>query len=86
MALGIGVLEATYLVVAGAHDQAVQHWRCLATARGRHCARSDGDVRLPLSGCLPALDSKRPWLVGFITALVILSIPWFAPALVGMAK
>jgi hypothetical protein len=30
----------------------------------------------------PPLDSKRPWIVGFVTALVFLSIPWLAPTLV----
>jgi hypothetical protein len=29
----------------------------------------------------PPLDSKRPWIVGFITALVLLAIPWVAPTL-----
>jgi hypothetical protein len=34
----------------------------------------------------PPLDSKRPWIVGFITALAFLSIPWIAPALVDTFK
>src|SRR5205809_7430544 len=34
----------------------------------------------------PPLDTKRPWIVGFVTALVFLSIPWFAPALIDVLK
>jgi hypothetical protein len=29
----------------------------------------------------PPHDSKRPWLVGFVTAVVFLAIPWIAPTL-----
>jgi hypothetical protein len=30
----------------------------------------------------PPLDSKKPWIIGFISALAFLSIPWIAPTLV----
>ena len=33
------------------------------------------------SSSYPPLDSKRPWIVGFVTALVFLAIPWVAPTL-----
>jgi hypothetical protein len=34
----------------------------------------------------PPLDSKRPWIIGFVTALAFLSIPWFAPSLVDLLR
>ena len=81
MALGIGVLESTYLIVVGALHQPFDikaAWPPLVVAL----------AHLPMaifafqaSRSYPPLDSKRPWIVGFVTALVFLSIPWVAPTL-----
>jgi hypothetical protein len=81
MALGIGVLEATYLLVIGAMQRPFDvrtAWQPIVIAL----------AHLPMavfafkaSASYPPLDSKRPWIVGFITALVFLSIPWIAPTL-----
>lgn len=81
MALGIGVLEATYLLAV-----ALMHrpfaiaavWSPIVVALA-HIPMAFFAIRS--SEAYPPLDSKRPWLVGFITALVFLSIPWIAPAL-----
>ena len=83
MALGIGVLEATYLLVV-----AVMHrpwsfgaiWAPLVVAVA-HVPMAVFAFRS--STAYPPLDSKRPWIIGFVTALVFLAIPWVAPSLLG---
>jgi len=86
MALGIGVLEATYLLVVAVMYRPFSIgavWAPLVVAL----------AHIPMvvfafkaSTAYPPLDSKRPWLVGFITALVLLSIPWMAPTLLGAVQ
>jgi hypothetical protein len=86
MALGIGVLEATYLLAV-----AIMHrpfnlsdvWAPMVVAFA-HIPMAYFAFRS--SQAYPPLDSKRPWLVGFFTALVFLSIPWIAPALVDVIR
>lgn len=82
MALGIGVLEATYLLAV-----AIMHrpfsigevWAPIVVALA-HIPMAI--FAFKSSQAYPPLDSKRPWLVGFFASLVFLSIPWIAPALV----
>ena len=81
MALGIGVLEATYLIVAAVMLQPftiAAAWPRLVVALA-HLPMAFFAMKAASS--YPPLDSKRPWLVGFITALVFLAIPWVAPTL-----
>jgi hypothetical protein len=81
MALGIGVLEASYLLAV-----AVMHrpfsigavWAPVVVALA-HIPMAVMAFRS--SSAYPPQDSKRPWLVGFVTSLVFLSIPWIAPTL-----
>lgn len=81
MALGIGVVEATYLIVV-----AVMHrpfsvgavWAPLVVAVA-HIPMAV--LALRAATAYPPLDSKRPWLIGFVTAIVFLAIPWVAPTL-----
>lgn len=82
MALGIGVLEATYLIVITVMQRPLNimtMWPPLVVALA-HLPMAFFAIRAASS--YPPLDSKRPWLVGFITALVFLAIPWIAPTLV----
>lgn len=82
MALGIGVVEATYLIVV-----AVMHrpfsigaiWAPLVVAVA-HVPMAL--FALKAATAYPPHDSKRPWLVGFVTALIFLAIPWMAPTLI----
>ena len=86
MALGIGVLEATYLVAAAIMARPFvlsAVWPPLIVAIA-HVPMAYWAFKS--SEAYPPLDSKRPWIVGFVTALVFLSIPWFAPALVDAFK
>lgn len=82
MALGIGVLEATYLLVVAAMYRPfsiMAVWAPLVVAVA-HVPMAV--FAFQSSTAYPPLDSKRPWLVGFITALVFLSIPWVAPTMI----
>ncbi len=85
MALGIGVIQATYLIVMAVMERpwsigAV--WPLLVVAVA-HLPMAYFAIRSATA--YPAQDSKQPWLVGFITAVVFLAIPWLTPALVDFA-
>ena len=80
MALGIGVLETTYLVVVAAMSRpfsVMTAWPPLVVALA-HVPMAIFAFRA--STAYPPLDSKRPWIVGFVTALLFLAIPWVAPS------
>jgi hypothetical protein len=82
MALGIGVLEATYLIAVAAMHRPFtigEIWAPVVVAIA-HIPMAIMAFRA--STAYPPLDSKRPWIIGFVTALVFLSIPWIAPTLI----
>lgn len=86
MALGIGVLEGTYLLMAAVMQRPLTFgavWPPLVVAIA-HAPMAVFAFRSSVA--YPPMDSKRPWIVGFITALVLLSIPWMAPTFLGMMK
>ena len=81
MALGLGVLEATYLLIAAAMTRPfdiMTAWPPLVVAVA-HVPMAI--FAFQASTAYPPLDSKKPWIVGFVTALVFLAIPWVAPTL-----
>lgn len=83
MALGIGVLEATYLIAVAVMTRPFELgavWPPIVVALA-HVPMAVFAFRS--STAYPPLDSKRPWIVGFVTALVFLSIPWIAPSILG---
>lgn len=86
MALGIGVLEVTYLLGGLAMQRpftidgalplfavAAAHLPMLVTA-------------MHASTIFPPHDTKRPWIVGFGTALLLIGASWIAPALLELAS
>lgn len=80
MALGIGVLETTYGVAGVVLTRPLTlaaAWPMGLLAIG-HLPMAIAAFRS--SGAFPPHDSKRPWIVGFVAALIFLSIPWVAPA------
>lgn len=86
MALGIGVIESAYLIGMAALERPfniVAVWPPVVVALA-HIPMAIFAIKSATA--YPPEDSKRPWLVGFITALVFLSIPWMAPALVDAMK
>jgi len=86
MALGIGVLEATYLVMAAAMARPFSFGAVLPPFIVAIAHAPMAVFAFQASTAYPPMDSKRPWIVGFITALVMLSIPWMAPTLLGVLK
>jgi hypothetical protein len=82
MALGIGVLQATYLVVMVATQRPfsiAMAWSPLVVAAA-HVPMAITAFRA--STAYPPFGGKQPWIVGFATALVFVAIPWVAPAAV----
>ena len=82
MALGIGVIEATYLLVVAAMHRPFSIgavWAPLVVAVA-HVPMAV--FAMKAATAYPPHDSKRPWLIGFVTAIVFLAIPWVAPTLI----
>jgi hypothetical protein len=80
MALGIGVLVTTYqlVMVATLRPYSIDTaWPGLVIAVA-HVALAYSAFRS--STAFPPHDGKRPWVVGFVTALAFVVIAWVAPA------
>jgi len=78
MALGIGVLQATYaivLVVMSKQFAPALIWKPTVVVVA-HLALSFTAFRA--GGAYPPLDSKKPWVFGFATAFIFVVIPWVA--------
>lgn len=82
MSLGIGVLQATYMivviVVGRMWEAPMDAWRPALSAV-THLALAFTAFRAGTS--YPPLDSKKPWLFGFLTAFIFVVIPWVAEPL-----
>ena len=79
MALGIGVLQATYVLVLFILDKGwttpVAAWQP-AIQVITHLALAYAAFRA--GGSYPPLDSKKPWVFGFLTAFIFVVLPWVA--------
>jgi hypothetical protein len=78
MALGIGVLQATYaivLVISARQFAPMLLWKP-AVVVITHAALAYTAFRA--GGAYPPLDSKKPWIFGFATAFIFVVIPWVA--------
>ena len=82
MALGIGVLQATYMIVVIVVGKLwtvpLLAWRPGVSALS-HLALAFMAFRAGSS--YPPLDSKKPWVFGFLTAFIFVVIPWVAEPL-----
>ena len=86
MALGIGVIESAYLIgmtVVQRPFSMATAWPPIVVALA-HIPMAIFAIKSATA--YPPQDTKRPWLVGFITALVFLAIPWMAPVLIDAMK
>ena len=86
MALGIGVLEATYLIVTAFMLQPFNIMAVWPRFVGALAHVPMAIFAVQAAKSYPPLDSKRPWIIGFVTALVFLAIPWIAPSLLDAMK
>jgi hypothetical protein len=79
MALAIGVLQATYVIVQIVMDRAWTEpllvWKPAVVAI-THFALTFTAFRA--GGAYPPLDSKKPWVFGFMTGFIFVAIPWVA--------
>ncbi len=82
MALGIGVIEATYLLVVAAMYRPFSIGAVWAPIVVAVAHLPMAFFAMKAATAYPPLDSKRPWLIGFVTAIVFLAIPWIAPTLI----
>ncbi|MHB1072681.1 MAG: hypothetical protein ACYC3Q_07640 [Gemmatimonadaceae bacterium] len=81
MAIGIGVIEGVYAAwmawnIRPFHLTTTGPWVALA---GSHIAFAI--PALLVSRAYPPNDTKRPWLIGFVAAVVLLVVPLFQPAI-----
>ena len=79
MALGIGVLQATYVIVLAVMGRVwetpMDAWRPALQAVS-HLLLAFAAFRS--SSGYPPHDSKKPWVFGFLTAFIFVAIPWIA--------
>jgi hypothetical protein len=82
MALGIGVLQATYvivlMVVGRVWETPMDAWRPALEAV-THLLLAFAAFRA--GGSYPPHDSKKPWIFGFLTAFIFIVLPWVAQPL-----
>lgn len=86
MALAIGVLEVTYPIVALSMQRpltfgAAWPFALVAVAHVPMVVTS-----LHVSTVFPPHDGKRPWILGFATALVLVALAWVSPLLLELAR
>lgn len=78
MALGIGVLQATYavvLMIAARQFAPAIIWKPAIVVIS-HIALSY--TAFNAGSAYPPLDSKKPWIFGFATAFIFVALPWVA--------
>ena len=86
MALGIGVIEATYLIVVAVTQRpfSIMSAGPMILVALAHVPMAIFAIKAATA--YPPQDTKQPWIVGFIAALAFLAIPWFAPVLIDAMK
>lgn len=78
MALGIGVLQATYaivLVIMARQFAPSLLWKPLIVVVTHTWLAY---TAFHAGSAYPPLDSKKPWIFGFATAFIFVAIPWVA--------
>jgi hypothetical protein len=82
MALGIGVLQAMYVIVlmvtGRVWETPMEAWRPAVQAL-THLLLAVAAFRA--GGSYPPHDSKKPWIFGFLTAFIFVVLPWVAAPL-----
>jgi hypothetical protein len=79
MALAIGVLQATYVIVMIVLDKTwtdpMIAWK---PALGALTHLALAVMAFRAGSVYPPLDSKKPWIFGFLTGFIFVVIPWVA--------
>jgi hypothetical protein len=79
MALGIGVLQGTYAIAQVVMQRpwsfgVAFSWAVVALAHA-----TMGGAAIHASTAYPPFDTKRPWVVGFATAVGLMALGWLVP-------
>jgi hypothetical protein len=82
MALGIGVLQGTYAIAQVVVQRpwtfgVAFSWAVVGLA---HVAMAGAAIHA--STAYPPFDTKRPWIVGFATSVVLIALGWLAPMVI----
>jgi hypothetical protein len=82
MALGIGVLQGTYAIAQVVMQRpwtfgVAFSWAVVGLA---HVAMAGAAMHA--STAYPPFDTKRPWIVGFGTAIALIALGWLAPMVI----
>src|SRR3954469_5716086 len=83
MALGIGVLQATYVIVLAVMARV---WETPLQTAWQPAIQALTHLILAFAafragGSYPPHDSKKPWIFGFMTAFIFVVLPWVAEPL-----
>jgi len=81
MALGIGVLQATYaavLLVTGIMSKQADTMLMAKSAAVILTHLFLAFAAFRAGSAYPPLDSKKPWVFGFLTAFIFVTLPWVA--------
>lgn len=81
MALGIGVLQGTYAIAQVVMQRPWTFGVAFSWAVVGLAHASMAGAAIHASTAYPPFDTKRPWMVGFATAIVLMALGWLAPAI-----
>ena len=83
MALGIGVLHGTYAIAQVIMQRPWTFGVAFSWAVVGLAHVSMAGAAIHASTAYPPFDTKRPWVVGFATAIVLMALGWLAPTMLG---
>jgi hypothetical protein len=83
MALGIGVLQGTYAIAQVIMQRPWTFGVAFSWAVVGLAHVSMAGAAIHASTAYPPFDTKRPWVVGFATAIVLMALGWLAPTMLG---
>ncbi len=82
MALGIGVLQGTYAIAQVIMQRPWTFGVAFSWAVVGLAHASMAGAAIHASTAYPPFDTKRPWIVGFATAIALMALGWLAPLVV----
>jgi hypothetical protein len=82
MALGIGVLQGTYAIAQVIVQRPWTFGVAFSWAVVGLAHASMAGAAMHASTAYPPFDTKRPWIVGFATAVGLMALGWLAPLII----
>jgi hypothetical protein len=81
MALGIGVLQGTYAIAQVIMQRPWTFGVAFSWAVVGLAHASMAGAAIHASTAYPPFDTKRPWIVGFATAIILMALGWMVPSI-----